>query len=140
MQHTLWLGLLLVAGLLGEVLEAQDQAGVPVKPIPAAVAGNRVGESVAVVGVVAEVHRTEKVIHLNFGAKFPKQTFTAVVFPARFNVFTNVAGLEGRTVEVSGKVADYRGRPQIVLETKSQLRIVEPKEPPNPAARVNADK
>lgn len=128
MRNLGWWRSWLCAGLLaasgGIEAGAQEQVGVAVKPIPAAEARGRIGQSVVVVEKVAEVHKTDKVIHLNLGAKFPQQTLTAVIFPAQFDAFTNVAALEGKTVEVSGKVTEYRGRPQIVLNTKGQLRVL----------------
>lgn len=119
MKITLQLVLALIASSFG----LAEQGGT-VKPIPAAEARKMIGTNAAVVGKIVEVHKTEKVIRLNFEEKFPKQTFTAVVFARNFNTFTNLDGLEGKTVEVSGPVTEYRGRPEMVLSTNSQLRIV----------------
>lgn len=95
--------------------------------IPAAEAKDNVGKMLIVSGVVADIHRTDKVVRLNFGAAFPKQTFTAVVFSERTNAFSNLDALKGKTVEVSGKVEIYKGHPEIILRSKGQLVVVEEK-------------
>ena len=112
---------------------AQPQ-GQPVPPISATDAKKFVGTNAVVVGQVAEVNQTEKVIRLNFGQKFPQQDFTAVVFAKNFGAFTNLATLEGKTVELSGKVEEYRGHPQMILHTKGQLRVLDAA-PTAPAAK-----
>ena len=76
-------------------------------------------------GKVAEIHKTEKVIHLNFEMKYPETPFTAVIFARSLHHFTNVVDrLEGTRVELSGKIEDYKGRPQVVLNKEKQLRIL----------------
>lgn len=101
-----------------------QQQGELVKPTSAAEARKLVGTN-AVVGVVAEVNRTDKLVRLNFGQKYPKQDFTAVVFAKNFGAFTNLDTLEGKTVQVSGKVSEYKGRTEMILTTKGQLQVVD---------------
>ena len=57
----------------------------------------------------------------NFGAAYPRQTFTAVNFRSAASRFTNPQQWEGKRVRVTGKVRLYRDRPEIVLEASSQL-------------------
>ena len=95
-----------------EVLAAKDAKG-------------KVGETVTVEAKVAEVNKTEKIIRVNLEARFPKQELTLVVFPANFSKFEDVEKLEGKTVRVTGKVTEYQKRPQIVLDAKEQLKVVE---------------
>ena len=95
-----------------EVLAAKDAKG-------------KVGETITVEAKVAEVNKTEKIIRVNLGARFPKQELTLVVFPANFSKFEDVEKLEGKTVRVTGKVTEYQKRPQIVLDAKEQLKVVE---------------
>lgn len=117
--------------LLGLALRAsaQDQQGELVKPTPAAEAKSQVGTNAVIVGTVAEVSQNDKIIRLNFEARFPKQVFTAVIFPSSFKLFTNLTAMIGKKVEVSGKVVDYNGRPQIVVASKGQLRVLEAGKP-----------
>ena len=84
-----------------------------------------IGTNAVVVGKVAEVHKSDKAISLNFEEKFPNHVFTAVVFAKNFSSFTNLDALTGKTVEVSGKVVEYRGKPEIILSTKGQLQVLQ---------------
>lgn len=95
--------------------------------LPAKEAKSKVGETITVEAKVAEVNKTEKIVRINLDARFPKQELTLVIFPANFSKFEEVEKLEGKTVRVTGKVTEYQKRPQIVLESKEQLKIVEAK-------------
>ncbi len=85
-------------------------------------AAAHVGQMVTVEGTVASVHATRSgTTFLNFGAAYPKQTFTAVIFSSAASRFPNPQQWEGKRVRVTGKVWLYRDRPEIVLEASSQL-------------------
>lgn len=96
--------------------------------LPAKDAKGKVGETITVEAKVAEVNKTEKIVRLNLGARFPKQELTLVIFSSNFSKFEEVEKLEGKTVRVTGKVTEYQKRPQIVLESKEQLKVQEAKE------------
>lgn len=114
---------ILVAGFVAMPIFAQVP-GATVKPVPVSEAKKFVGNNVVLVGRVAEVNQTEQIVRLNFEEPFPKQVFTAVVFARNFRHFTNLATLEGRTVEITGKVSEYRDRPQIILTNGTQLHVL----------------
>ena len=122
-MHRAFFLALFLTGLVATA-SAQQQA-TPEPRTPAADAKSMVGKDAVVAGTVMEVHKTEKVIHINLGGKNPKQDFTAVVFAPNFKLFPEADKLDGKKVEVTGKVEDYRGKPQIVLKTKSQLHVLE---------------
>lgn len=86
-------------------------------------AGNK-GSYAVVTGYIADVVIREKVAYLNFDNKYPKNTFTAVIFPDKFEVFGNLMDYKNKTVEVKGKIGEYNGKPQIILNNKSQLKVV----------------
>lgn len=86
-------------------------------------AENYVGQNVTVKGYVADVHITKKVAYLNFDNKYPKNTFTGVIFARKFSVFDNIEQYEGKTVELTGEVSKYKGKAQIILESKDQIKI-----------------
>jgi hypothetical protein len=113
------IGMFIMAGAL-----LAGEQGEPVAPISPSEAIKYTNKNAVVVGKVVEVHRTDKVVNLNFGQKFPKHDFSAVIFARNFGLFPNLDTLEGKTVEVSGKITEYRGKPQIIITTKSQLRVV----------------
>ena len=71
---------------------------------------------------MASVHVTRSgTTFLNFGAAYPKQTFTAVIFRSAASLFPNPQQWEGKRVRVTGKVRLYRDRPEIILAASSQL-------------------
>ncbi len=86
-------------------------------------AGNK-GSNAVVTGYVADVVVREKVAYLNFDNKYPKNTFTAVIFPDKFEVFGDLMDYKNKTVEVKGKIGEFNGKPQIILNNKSQLKII----------------
>lgn len=101
--------------------------------LTAKAAKEKVGQSVLIEDQVAEVNRTDTLIRLNLGARFPKQDLTLVVFQRNFPLFEEtVKGLSGKKVRVTGTVTEYKSRPQIVLERPDQLTVIkadkEPKE------------
>jgi len=110
--------LAILAGLFAVVGQAPGQQRV----VRDSEAASHVGESVTVEGTVASVHVTRSgTTFLNFGAAYPKQTFTAVIFSSAASRFPNPRQWEGKRVRLTGKVRLYRDRPEIVLEAASQL-------------------
>jgi DNA/RNA endonuclease YhcR with UshA esterase domain len=93
--------------------------------ISAAAAKEHIGAQAVVKGTIAEVNVGERIVRLNFEQPYPKNPFTAVIFPANTNKFPGVEKLKGKTVEISGKIAEYRERPQIVLTSTNQVRVFE---------------
>ncbi|MCB0725808.1 MAG: hypothetical protein KDC73_14025 [Ignavibacteriae bacterium] len=88
-------------------------------------AGDHVGESATVKGYVADVHITKKVAFLNFDKKYPKNTFTGVIFARSFSVFDNIEQYEGKTISITGEISTYKGKPQIILENEDQIKVSE---------------
>lgn len=92
-------------------------------PISAAEAANHIGETVTVEGVASEVFtdRRSGVTFIDLGGRYPNNTFTGVVFRNSAGSFPNVHQLEGRTVGITGRIRLYKGRPEIILRSRSQL-------------------
>lgn len=110
----------LLIGSLGVVGQARSQELV----IRDSEAASHVGQTLTVEGTVASVHVTRSgTTFLNFGAAYPNQTFSAVIFPSAASRFPNPQQLEGKRVRVGGPVRLYRGRPEIILETSGQLVV-----------------
>lgn len=86
-------------------------------------AGEYIGKDAEVTGFVADVVVRPKVIYLNFDKKYPKNTFTAVIFPSDADKFGDVEQFRNKNVTVSGKIGTYGGKPQIILNRKEQLAI-----------------
>ena len=118
---TSFIGVLLSLGVVSGVVLAQGQ---PEPRTPSAEATNHIGKEVVIKGTVAQVTKRDTIIYLNFEKKFPDQVFTAVIRQRDFAEFPDVEKVQGRKVEVDGKVELFKGKPQILLTKKSQLRVV----------------
>ncbi len=106
------------------LLAQQTQTNAPVR-IPASAAKQHLNADAIVFGKVAEVNKAERLIRLNFDKPFPNQTFTAVIFANKTNLFPEIDQLKDKTVEIAGKIADYRGRPEIILTSTNQVKLLD---------------
>jgi DNA/RNA endonuclease YhcR with UshA esterase domain len=88
-------------------------------------AARHINERATVEGTVAKVFTDPKsnTTFLDFGAPYPDETFTAVVFSDYRSAFGDLSADEGKTVDVTGAIKDYRGSPEIVLSDPSQLEV-----------------
>jgi nuclease S1 len=85
-------------------------------------AAAHVGETATVVGTVATIFRSPKGnVFLNFGADYPRQTFTAVALQPAGRWTDGLDSLVGRRIGVRGRIVKYRGRVEIVLERADQI-------------------
>jgi hypothetical protein len=85
-------------------------------------AAAHVGETATVVGTVAAIFRSRQGnVYLNFGADYPRQTFTAVALRPAGGWTAGLDSLLGRRVSVQGNIVTYRGRVEIVLESAEQI-------------------
>jgi DNA/RNA endonuclease YhcR with UshA esterase domain len=112
---------------------AQDtNTNPPTRIVSAGAAKYFVGQTNTVFGKVAQVTIREKVVYLNLENPYPDMPCTGVIFAGKTNQFEDLEKLQGRTVLITGKITEYRDQPQIVIENKAQLQVVEeePFEPP----------
>jgi DNA/RNA endonuclease YhcR with UshA esterase domain len=85
-------------------------------------AAKHVGETATVTGKVDGFHHSGKGnIFLNMGGAYPNQAFTAFIPSASAGQFSNPQQYEGKTVAVSGKITLYRGKPEIIVNSSSQI-------------------
>lgn len=101
------------------------------------------GETAEVHGKVADLHTTDAgMALLNFGAKFPAQTFTAVIFAEKAAQFPELAKCKGATVSVHGEIRLHKEHAEMTLTEPGQLKILTPSEVPvvsdSPGARAAA--
>lgn len=134
---------MVVAGLLAPAMgrwaagaDAPPAAAEPATPAAEEVltveqAKNFVGKAVVVEGQVTGIRFLEqserKPVFLNFGEAFPNHAFTVVIFGkdrAKFGETPPEKLFEGRRVRVRGKIEEYRGKPQIVVEDPAHIEIV----------------
>lgn len=89
-------------------------------------AKNHINENATVKGRIVQVFVSDKgTVFLNFGAAYPNNTFSAVIFSKYAANFSNIYQYEGVVAEVSGLITTYNGKPQIILKSPAQIKIVE---------------
>jgi DNA/RNA endonuclease YhcR with UshA esterase domain len=83
-----------------------------------------VGQSVTVEGVVSEVHHAAsgKVTFIDMGGHYPNNTFAGIIFSDDANKFPDVDSLGGKTVDITGTIKLYQGRPEIILNDPAQIK------------------
>jgi DNA/RNA endonuclease YhcR with UshA esterase domain len=87
-------------------------------------AANHIGENVTVEGVAyTHVARSGSAAFLDLGGRYPNHDFAAVIFRSRMGAFGDISRYEGKVVDVTGRVQEYDGKPEIVLIDTSQLRL-----------------
>jgi DNA/RNA endonuclease YhcR with UshA esterase domain len=87
-------------------------------------AANYIDKSVTVIDTVTGVYLSKSGTYfINMGGDYPDNAFTAVIFKSDTSKFHNVESLEGKVVEVTGKVKEYREKPEIVVEKVKQVRV-----------------
>jgi hypothetical protein len=84
-----------------------------------------IGDSVCIKGYVADVYLSDKVAYLNFENKFPKNLFACTIFSGKFGEFGDLSKYKDRNVEVTGRITTYKSKPQVILETKNQIKIIQ---------------
>jgi len=87
-------------------------------------AAAHVGETATVVGTVVTVFRSPGGnVYLNFGADYPRQTFTAVALAPLPAWTARLDSLAGKRVRVHGAIMSYRGRLEIELKRQEQISV-----------------
>jgi hypothetical protein len=90
-------------------------------PITPAQAREHIGDQATVRGEVSDVHVTQKGdVFLNFGGKHPNAVFTAVCFKSALPS-EELTALKGQTISVSGKIKEYNGQVEIILNSADQI-------------------
>ena len=87
-------------------------------------ATNYYNKTLTVTGNVAQVTIREKIVYLNLDKPFPTSPFTAVIFAKNTNQFGDLDSLKGKAVEIKGKIEEYKAKPQIILTSTNQLKII----------------
>ena len=79
---------------------------------------------VVVTGTVVEVFETDKAVHLNFGKPRPDQTFSVIVYAYKAPSFPGLKGMKGKTIEATGTISTYEGKPLMYATEPAQLKVV----------------
>ena len=103
----------------------QERKSQTPKRISPAEAKDHYQETVVVTGQVAQVTIREKLVYLNLDKKYPNTLLTGVIFAKATNQFGDLNKLEGKRVEITGTIDEYRDKLQIVLSSTNQLKVLE---------------
>ena len=87
-------------------------------------APNHIGEYACVTGRVDHVSKPKETTFLNFCPDYRTCPFGAVIFDSNAHKFPNPEQYEGQTVEITGLIRSYQGRPEIILKDPSQIKII----------------
>lgn len=107
--------------VLGFVLAAAP-ALAQTQPIAPADAKSHVGQTVTVEGAGSVYAARSGMMFIDMGGRYPDNAFVAVVFAGDAGKFPNLKSLDGKTVDVTGPVSLYRGKPEIILKTADQVK------------------
>jgi DNA/RNA endonuclease YhcR with UshA esterase domain len=89
-------------------------------------ASGHIGETATVRGKVAAVFISKNGnIFLNFGRAYPHQKFTATIFSSSAREFGDAKNYKGKQLQVTGQIRLYKGKPEIILQSPDQVRLVE---------------
>lgn len=95
--------------------------------IPPAEAKDHIGQNGTVCGRVADTRYLatgSRPTFLNFDKRYPNHTFTAVIFGENRAKFgTAEKDYRDKDVCVTGKIREYRGKPEIILTDPAQLKV-----------------
>ncbi|HEY3932164.1 MAG TPA: hypothetical protein VGM58_07325 [Verrucomicrobiae bacterium] len=125
MRHLNFFRELSAAALLTLGLSVNVSAQTNALPeIPATDATNYMNQQVVVTDIVAQVALRPTVALLNLDKKFPASPLTCVIRGDDTNNFPNIENYLGKRVEVTGRIKDYQGRPEIILTSTNQIKII----------------
>jgi len=96
----------------------------PEKIISPLEANDYVGKVVTIQGYVADVYKTEAVAYLNFVEKYPNNPVAGVIFKKNFNEIGDISLYAEKNVSLTGRIMTYKGKPEIIIDNKSQIKII----------------
>ena len=84
-----------------------------------------IGETKIIRGIVASVYVSNKgTVLINFDEAYPNATFVAVIKTGNSGVsYADVK--KGSIMTITGKIEEYKGKPEIILNDQSQILKVE---------------
>jgi hypothetical protein len=88
-------------------------------------AKDHVGQIVTVEGTASEVHHAAsgRATFIDMDGRYPNNPFAGVIFADDLAKFPDVDSVNGKIIDVSGRVQLYRGTPEIILNEPAQLKV-----------------
>lgn len=82
------------------------------------------GQRVTVEGIVSEVFTSRRGdTFIDISGRYPNENFYGVIFSDSSAAIGNIDGLTGKTVDVTGMIKLYRGKPEIIVRTRNQIKV-----------------
>lgn len=84
------------------------------------------GEYLTVKGKIVKTYNSGKACFLNFHPDY-KRYFTAVIFQSAFDKFPSQPEVyyNNKKVQITGVIKEYNGSPEIILNSPSQIKVLE---------------
>lgn len=101
-----------------------ESSGETIKTYSTSEAKDHINENAVVKGYVADVVIRERVSYLNFDKKYPKNTFSGVVFEEKFKEVGDLEIYKNKNIEIKGKITIYKDKPQIIISSKNQIKLL----------------
>jgi DNA/RNA endonuclease YhcR with UshA esterase domain len=120
------LPILAVAVFAVKLFGNDTNATAPLK-IGAADADKYYDQTMIVTGKVAQVTIRPTVTFLNLDKPFPDSPFSVVIFHGHSSFYGNANALRGKSIEIKGKIKNYRDKPEIALDSTNQLTVFDSK-------------
>lgn len=96
------------------------------KEIGTAQAAQYYDEDMVVTGKVVDVSVRSTIAILDLDQPYPDTPMTAVVFDDNFGRFGDFQKYRGHQVEISGTITEYHNKPEVILESPRQIKIIDP--------------
>jgi DNA/RNA endonuclease YhcR with UshA esterase domain len=85
-------------------------------------AAKHIGETATVTDKVDDVFQAKGGnIFLNMGGRHPNQAFTIFIAASNASAFKDFKVYEGKTISVSGKIEDHKGKPEMAVKTPADI-------------------
>jgi DNA/RNA endonuclease YhcR with UshA esterase domain len=122
MLSKIYLAILTVAAVVGsaQISLAKDP------DLNAVDAAKHIGETATVTDKVEDAYQAKGGnIFLNMGGRHPNETFTVFVATANAEAFKDFKSYLNKTISVTGKIEDHKGKPEITVKTPSDITVKE---------------
>jgi len=86
-------------------------------------ASKHIGETATVEGTASVYVSKGGTTFIDLGGKGMSAPFTGVIFKDHASVLPNAPSYDGHTVDISGTIKEYRGRPEIIISERSQVSL-----------------
>lgn len=115
-----------ILALLGWALtlSADPTNNSPTLKIGADEAANYIDRTMTVTGTVVQVSIHSNIVFLNMDQPYPNSPFTLIIFAHDVPKFKDIKALDGKSVEATGKIKKFHDKPEIVLESAKQLKVL----------------